>query len=536
VKLEHLKKIRRAVSLLLFIPLAVIFLDFANLVPLGWIKSVLYLQFIPSLLQFATLANVAALGFLVTVLLTFLFGRVYCSSICPLGTLQDIIARLARRKYSRPQKSFNKLRYGILVATLVSALGGSLFLLNILDPYSNFGRIMTNLVKPMIVGANNGVAFGLQALGVYSLHAVEMKGVEPSSLVFSIVVLVVLWIMAYRHERLFCNTICPLGAFLGLLSKFSLYKIAINEQTCLGCTSCERVCKGGCIDRQAKTVDFTRCVGCYNCFHDCPTQGIVFVRSGKPSSVKSADATAEGAIAPRTARSEKHPAKTEQKTDLARRDIVIKALLFFTGTAQVAKKRIISTKESTVAVVRTIPVVPPGAISIEHFTGRCTACHLCVSACPSQVLAPSFLEYGITGIMQPRMKYTQGFCSFECTRCTEICPSGAILPLSNESKKLSQLGTAKFVKDNCIVSAENKECGACSEHCPTKAVNMVPYKGSLVIPEVKEEFCIGCGACEFACPTLPYKAIYVEGKAVHGIAKKREVKKIEEAVEEDFPF
>lgn len=533
MRLAHLKKARRVVSLILFVPLALLFLDFTGIVPSEWVNGLVYLQFLPSLLKFLTLTDAAALGFLVVVALTLAFGRVYCSSICPLGTLQDIIARVARRKYSRPQRAFNTLRYTILVITALSAAGGSVFLLTLLDPYSTFGRIMTNLMKPLVVGLNNAAAFGLEKIGMYSLHAVEMKGIELGSFMITSIVLVVLLTMAYRYERMFCNTICPVGALLGLMSKFSFYKIAINEQTCLGCTSCERACKGGCIDRKAKTVDFTRCVSCYNCFHDCPTEGITFVRNRPAISGKSMKKAGQGILSfPAYPDSATRP----QPADPTRRDIVIKCLLFFAGTTQAGKKRIVSTKESTIEVVRTTPVVPPGALSIEHFTARCTACHLCVSACPSQVLAPSFLEFGITGIMQPRMKYTQGFCSFECTRCTEICPSGAILPLVKESKKLTQLGTAKFVKDNCIVSVENKECGACSEHCPTKAVNMVPYKDSLVIPEVKEEYCIGCGACEYACPTRPYKAIYVEGKTVHGVAKKPEVKKLEESVQEDFPF
>jgi len=136
------------------------------------------------------------------------------------------------------------------------------------------------------------------------------------------------------------------------------------------------------------------------------------------------------------------------------------------------------------------------------------------------------------------MDYQTGFCNFECKLCGEVCPTSAISSISLEEKKLKQLGKAKFVKDNCIVNTENTDCGACSEHCPTKAVNMVPYKNKLVIPEVKDEFCIGCGACEFACPTKPYKAIYVEGNPKHLTAKINKEKKIEQKVDykEEFPF
>ncbi len=535
MRAEQLKKVRRVVSLSFFALTALLFLDFANLFPSGWTNGVLYLQFVPSLTKFFTLFNLAALGFLVTLVLTFLFGRVYCSSICPLGTLQDLISFGARKNHSKYIKAFNAIRYTILATTVLSVVSGSLFLLNLLDPFSNFGRIFTNLIKPIVVGANNVVAFALHSVGMYSVYPVEIKATEITSLLISLLVLgAVLW-MAYRHGRLFCNTICPVGALLGLMSKLSFYKIAIDKNACIGCKSCEQVCKGGCIDKRAKTVDFTRCVSCYNCFTVCPTDGMVFERAYFHAPLRMPHRVGEPAMVHPNAVIRKRRSKPTPKTDHKRRDVVIKSLLFLTGTTTVGKKRIISTKESTVKVVRTTPVAPPGARSIEHFSGTCTACHLCVSACPSQVLAPSFLEYGITGIMQPHMDYSKGFCSFECTLCTEICPSGAILPLVQEKKKLTQLGVAKFVKENCIVNTENKECGACSEHCPTKAVNMVPYK-HLVIPEVKDEYCIGCGACEHACPTMPYKAIYVEGKETHAVAKKPEVKKLQEEVQEDFPF
>jgi ferredoxin len=494
-------------------------------------------------MKFFSIVNLAAIGFLVTLVLTFVFGRVYCSSICPLGTLQDIISFGARKNHSKYIRAFNTIRYAILATTLLSVLSGGLFLLNLLDPFSNFGRIFTNLIKPIVVSANNAIAFGLQSVGLYSVYPVEIKAIGFTSLLISLLVLGLLLWMAYRHGRLYCNTICPVGALLGWMSKFSVYKIAIDEGACIGCKKCEQVCKGGCIDKKAKTVDFTRCVSCYNCFSVCPTEGLVFERAYFPAPVGMPHPIAEPAIVHPNVHVRKRRSKPTQETDYSRRDAVIKSLLFLTGTTTVGKKRIISTKESTVKVVRTTPVAPPGGKSIEHFCGSCTACHLCVSACPSQVLAPSFLEYGITGIVQPHMDYSKGFCSFECTLCTEICPSGAMLPLVQEKKKLTQLGVAKFVKDNCIVKTENKECGACSEHCPTKAVNMVPYTAEnvvpykqLVIPEVKEDYCIGCGACEYACPTKPYKAIYVEGKEVHAVAKKQEVKKLQEEVLEEFPF
>ena len=134
------------------------------------------------------------------------------------------------------------------------------------------------------------------------------------------------------------------------------------------------------------------------------------------------------------------------------------------------------------------------------------------------------------------MDYHKGFCNYECIRCIEVCPSGALLPLTPEAKKLTQIGKVNFIKENCIVETEKTDCGACSEHCPTKAVQMVPYTGNLVIPEINNEICVGCGACEYACPTKPYKAIFVDGNPVHQDAKKPEEEELQVQELEEFPF
>jgi ferredoxin len=519
VKLKHLKKIRVAVSLAFFAITGLLFLDFYGLLPPSGIENTLFLQFVPSITKFITLVSISATGFIVILLITMLFGRVYCSTICPLGTLQDLVSfvsrKLEKKKHHRHSNSFHTLRNGLLVVTAITTLSGSMVVLNLLDPFSAFGRIMTNLAKPILLVANNVLAFALESANIYTLYPVQIKVITLTSIAVPLLTLSVLLWMSYKHGRLYCNAICPVGAFLGLLSKVSMYRIAINKNNCIRCNLCEQVCKAGCIDKKVKTVDFARCVGCFNCFTVCPIEGFDF----------------------RNAFAEASSSRPE-KPDYKRREAIYNSWLLVTGalgTTTVGTKKIISTKESTTTVVKTTPVAPPGAQSIEHFTSRCTACHLCISACPSQVLSPSFFEYGFAGVMQPQMDYSAGFCNYECITCTQVCPTGAILPVVQEEKKLTQLGTAKFVKDNCIVFTEEKECGACSEHCPTKAVRMVPHK-LLVAPEVKEEYCIGCGACEFACPTKPFKAIYVDGKPVHAYAKKPEIKKLDTKVQEEFPF
>jgi len=229
--------------------------------------------------------------------------------------------------------------------------------------------------------------------------------------------------------------------------------------------------------------------------------------------------------------------------DPGKRDFFKKSGLVMAGTIvagklfsqeEEKKKEVI---KATVPIIRNYPVTPPGARNQERFNKYCTACHLCVSACPTQVLQPTYFLYGLTGFLQPRMDYITNFCNFECTLCSEVCPTGAIMPVTKEEKKTIQLGKSYFVKENCIVYTNNTACGACSEHCPTKAVYMIPYKEKLTIPEINNKICVGCGACEYACPTDP-KSIYIDGNPIHLVAEKPEEIKIEEEIDykEEFPF
>jgi ferredoxin-type protein NapF len=229
-----------------------------------------------------------------------------------------------------------------------------------------------------------------------------------------------------------------------------------------------------------------------------------------------------------------------QETDQNKRKVIIGSILLLLGLARrssgQSKTAPVPKKASTVQENRTSPVCPPGSATIANFTAKCTACSLCISVCPNNVLQPSFREYGVAGMMQPRMDYHMSFCTYECVKCLEICPTGALLPLVLDAKKLTQIGKAVFIKDNCIVKTEKTACGACSESCPTKAVHMIPFEGKLVIPETKDEICIGCGHCEFACPTKPYKAIFVNGNPVHSAAKKPVNVQTDKTKPVEFPF
>ena len=516
--LAHLKKARIAVSLLFFILTAAVLLDFTSVVPPAWTRTILFLQFAPSLINFVGLISVGTIGFAVVAVLTLLFGRVYCSTICPLGTFQDVVSFLARKirktKFHDPIPAYRGIHYAFLVLTLLPLATGSIIAVNLLDPFSNFGRMIGNLFRPLLIFSNNGLASLLEMSGWYVLFPVALKGITLSTLLLPALFFTVIVWMSFQHGRLYCNSICPVGSLLRILSKFSLVRIVIDEESCKGCQLCQRVCKAGCIDRNKKTVDFERCVGCYNCLTACPSAGLSFTMSV------------------RTKRPKLEP------IDAPRRSFLLGTSLLFLGseTRKDTTKVIKPKKDSTVPVYKKFPVSPPGSVSIKQLSQSCTACHVCVSSCPSQVLQPALFDYGPAGILQPRMDFDASYCNFECIVCADVCPNGAIRPISVEQKKLTQLGRAYFVKDNCVVVTENTDCGACSEHCPTKAVTMIPYK-TIRIPEVKSEYCIGCGACEHACPTRPYRAIYVDGNPFHLVADKKPTEKKQVVdLKEDFPF
>ena len=524
--MKYLKPLRVGVSVTLFLLVTVLFFDFGNSINTiapSFIRGLLHLQFVPSLMQFMTTAALGATGFIFILILTILFGRIYCSTICPLGTFQDVVGFIARKRKKRSGFQFtgskNVIRYFILALTILLLISGSGLLLNVLDPFSGFGRILSNLIRPVVLVVNNIAASALEHFGIYSISRKQWAVVAPLSVGVALAMLLLTGFLAAKRGRLYCNTVCPVGALLGLISKIAFVQIRMNPENCTGCRRCEHVCKAGCIDLKGMTVDNSRCVACYNCLAACKKDAIHLESRWQKRG-------------------------TVTGLDQPRRDFMCHSgvyLLGLTGLIEPAKT-IIQSKPTKIPEAVTCPVSPPGSLSIARFTSICTACHLCVSSCPSRVLAPSFLEFGLSGVMQPRMNFRAAHCNYECTICMDICPTGALLPLKAEEKKLTQTGVAKFIKENCVVYTDNTTCGACSEHCPTKAVNMVPYQNPLhkplVIPEVNADYCIGCGGCEHACPTKPYKAIFVDGHPVHKRAKKPIVKKIEEKADndEEFPF
>jgi ferredoxin len=406
-----------------------------------------------------------------------------------------------------------------MVLALVMGAG---WLVSWLDPYSLAGRFFSYLLKPAVIGINNVSAQLLNKLDWYVLQYQNLLMPSLLPVILTLIVMGAIGYLAWKRGRLFCNTICPVGTLLGLFSRFSLLKIRFNPETCTRCGKCAGVCKSECIDIKNYSIDYSRCVTCFNCLAVCPESALSMTAS-KTRSLKM-DSTP----------------KTAPVSDGNRRQFLFTSLALLAGSKLMASPKTKTTSNGKELLLnnKEHPVCPPGSGSLERFNNICTACSLCVSACPTHVLQPALTQYGLSGFMQPHMDYLTSFCNFDCNKCGQVCPTGAILPLTTEEKHVTQMGKAVFVRQNCVVYTDETDCGACSEHCPTKAVHMVPYKNGLVIPEVDQDICIGCGACEHPCPVeAPYKAIFVNGNPVQQIAKtpeKGEKKVIDDS--EDFPF
>jgi ferredoxin len=520
MKQKHLKIIRVVFAIVFLLAIAALFVDFRELIPTVWADRILFLQFVPSVIKFVTIPAIITTGFFVVLIITALFGRVYCSVICPLGILQDVFSWIAKNtgliKRYKFKKALNYLRYPLLAITVFFLLFGSLFVLNLLEPYSSFGRIFSDIIRPGIVVANNGLAALFEKFNMYFLYRLNLDLITWRTVLIPVItLLLVVWLSLF-FGRIYCNTICPVGTVLGLLSRLSLFRIKMDASTCTKCGKCAVACKSTCINVKYLNVDYSRCVACYNCISVCPENSIKYERSFGRSG------------------------KLAVQTDTSKRDFIGKTLLYGAALAGISRKSLgqeeIDRPAGKIPNQKNHPVSPPGSISLKHFTDRCTACHLCVTVCPTSVLQPSFLEYGFMGMAQPRMDYSVEYCNFECTRCGEVCPSGAILPLTVEDKKLEQTGQVIFIKEKCIVYTDNTSCGSCSEHCPTQAVRMVAYKDELTIPETQTDICIGCGACEFACPVKPNTAIFIDGNEVHQVARAPKIEKLQEESTEEFPF
>ena len=505
-----LRRVRILLATLFFVFITLLFLDFTGVLHtwFGWMAKI---QFLPAVLAL----NVGVVVGLV--LLTLLLGRVYCSVICPLGIFQDLFAYFGRKqkkfRYSHsPAKKW--LRYGMLVLFLVALVAGIGSITALLAPYSAYGRIAQNLFAPLYQWGNNAFAYIAERSDSYAFYRAEVWIRSLSTFVIAAVTFVAIGFLAWRNGRTYCNTVCPVGTVLGFLSKFSLFRPVVDTTQCNGCGLCAKNCKASCINSEDHTIDYSRCVVCLDCLDTCNRGAIQYrLRTCKcitgtteANAAASTDATAgtSDRCAPNNSR---------------RRFLTVSAAVTTSAVLKAQKDKVdggLAFIEDKKTPKRQTPIVPPGAQSRYHLAQHCTGCQLCVAACPNQVLRPSSR---LDALMQPESSFERGYCRPECTRCSEVCPTGAIQRIDTAEKSAIQVGRAVWVKENCLPANEDTWCSNCARHCPVGAIKMVPKDpedpNSIRIPSINTERCIGCGACENLCPARPFSAIYVEGNDRH---------------------
>ena len=462
----------------------------------------LFLDFDPLIFVTTVLsAHAVATAFylsIITIGITIIFGRVFCGWACPLGTLNNLVGSVRKKAAAHRGRDWYRVKYFILIGIISSAVF-TLQPVGVMDPLSLVIRSFSVSVYPLFnysVRAVFDTLFSLNPLGIAAvtepLYSVLKKTVltfEQSFYnqnVFIGVIFFAILGLNLIEKRFWCKYLCPLGAFLGLLSRLSVLKRSVSED-CTGCGACATVCQGSASPDQKEKWKDTECLYCWSCDDICPQNAVSFGFSKK---------------------------KASAAMDLGRRRIITSA---FTGIVAVPLLRatpLSRTNSQNPGLIR-----PPGSLKEKEFLKRCVKCGECMKVCITNGLQPTLFEAGVEGIWSPMLVPRIGYCEYRCTLCGQVCPTGAIKRLQLEEKAKVKIGLAMIDKGRCLPWAHARPCIMCEEVCPTpkkaiwfEEVRVRDRQGKIVMlqqPHVDLELCIGCGICESKCPVLGRPAIYV---------------------------
>lgn len=499
----HLKQVRRLSQLICLVIFLVLFrlTDYSGSDTLPYAVNILF-RLDPLVAAAVTLASKTLVALLwpslVIVALTLVFGRVFCSWICPLGTLIDIAGRFIK-PVKRLGISLKQVKYWLLTITLVSALFG-VQMIGFFDPFSL-------LVRSMVFSIDTGFNY-LVALVFDSIYAHAPEGVsnltEPVYdllkatvlpyrqsffylSILSFIILATIFILERFSKRFWCKNLCPLGALLALISTFAIFRRK-PVKVCRHCQMCDEHCRMDAFDTKGQ-FRFQECNLCMDCLEFCPDQLPVF----------------------QFAWPQKRPI-----LNMDRRQWLV------AGAAGLAFP-VLSRTSALSKTEDDLLIRPPGSGDELDFLATCVRCGECLKVCIKNALQPLFLEQGVEGMFTPVLVPRIGYCEFNCTLCTQVCPTGALDVLTQAEKHAYVLGKAYFDKDKCLVFADKKACIVCEEHCPVhnkaikfNRVETVDFKGRPIVlkePYVDKDLCIGCGICEHVCPVEGVAAIRVAGNS-----------------------
>lgn len=432
---------------------------------------------------------------LVTILLTVVFGRAWCGWVCPLGTILDLITPGKQSKRLKIRESFRSIKYSLLFVIIFAALLGNLSLL-ILDPLTILYRTLTASLWPLADQLITALATGLYQVPVLAETVSKINAwlrpvilpTEPfyyrNILLYALVFSAIL-ASNWLAPRFWCRYLCPLGGLLGLISKIALFRRQVSEQ-CKGCKLCERACPTATIDPLKNYAsDPSECTLCLDCLEACPRSLIVF----QPQ-LRLAD---------------------WNTYDPGRRQVLTSLGVTLAGLALARSDALV--KRETAHLVR-----PPGARE-NNLLEKCVRCAQCMRACPTNALHPAVTEAGLEGLWTPILIPRLGYCDYSCNACGQICPVQAIPKLSLEEKRLQTIGKAYIDQNRCLAWSDHIPCIVCEEMCPLpeKAIQLREENylaadgtsGTILLPVVLRERCIGCGICEYKCPVNGQSAIEV---------------------------
>ena len=473
----------QALSLLLFSTLFV----FATYRLPNWLPADIYLRLDPLLGMNAVFAAREiidrALWALLTIGVTVVIGRFFCAYVCPLGASIDFLDLLFFRKKKRQnlkaESSLRKAKYSLLVIFILAAVAG-LSLAFLMDPLSLLTRFYTFFIYPLVITSVNLFSDLLrplfQALGWVTLS--HLHYFQSVYYMTAVTLLIFGGIITLNRlvPRFWCRYLCPLGAFLSLISPLGLFKRRVSED-CNKCLKCQKACPMGAVAEDPSGTRLPECIQCRACAKVCPQHAVSF-----PASLSFGG--------------------EYSKIDFSRRGFLY-SMAGGLGIGFLAIQTPFTLKQSKHQLLR-----PPGAIPETEFLRTCIRCGECMKSCLTNTLQPCLWESGFSGLWTPKMDARLAPCDQNCNVCGKVCPTQAIRSLSLEEKTHAKVGTAVLRKEMCLVWAENKICLICDEICPYNAIVFRPVEGYRR-PVVVASKCNGCGFCEQRCPVKGESAIVV---------------------------